>query len=318
VPRSPLHRERVPLRVAGVALATAALVTIGGCSVNAAPPARSPVVVGTETPTSVAELSVSAEVYRTRIDGARNSIQLVVHNRSDSPLTFSSARLSSPWLSSELERYRQVTVPPRSQRDLPMILSAPACPSDREPPTPAEPPEAVLVVPLADGSSESLRVPTTDRIGQWTEWLVTACFAERVGRLVELSMRSAPGETNVVVIDLLARSIPSSDPAPTVRLESVSGTVLLGAVDASGDPVESIPLGVDMRSHSNAELKAVARLTFRPNRCDAHALADDKQGTLFRVSASIDGSPGALTVIADSATKDEIYAAIARICPDGG
>jgi hypothetical protein len=316
VPRSPLHRERVYLRVASVVLATIALVALAGCSVDAAPPARTAVVVGTETPTSVAELSVSAEVYRTRIDEARKSIQLVVHNLSDSPLTFSSARLNSPWLSSELERDRHVTVPPRSQRDLPMILSAPVCPSHREPPTPVEPPEAVLVVPLADGSLESLRVPTTDRIGQWTEWLVSACFAERAGRLVELSVRSAPSETNVVVIDLLARSIPSRGPAAAVRLESVSGTVLLGAVGANGDPVEGIRLGVELSSGSSTDLQTVARLTFRPNRCDAHSLADDKQGTLFRVTATINDRSGTLTVIADPATKDEIYAAIARICSE--
>lgn len=58
----------------------------------------------------------------------------------------------------------------------------------------------------------------------------------------------------------------------------------------------------------------VAPLRFRPNRCDAHAIADDKQGTLLRVWVSPGDRPGTVTVVAGPPTKDRIYANVISAC----
>jgi hypothetical protein len=301
------------------------LAFLAGCAPSPGLPAPSPAsdapVITPPAPASVTELEVSSEVYRTRIDVARNSIQLVVRNESGRPLELLSARLNSPWLLDELTRDRAVTVPPRSQRDLPMTLSAPRCPEDGEVRGPIEPPEAVLVIPLSDGFSDELRMPTTDRNGQWSEWITAACFADRVGRFVELSVRSVRGDAQTISLELVAR--PTRPTAvdgsfPVIQLDAVAGTVLLGTVDSGGLPVASIPLDIQISAHPSPALDIVRTLRFRPNRCDAHALADDKQGTLFRVTVTVAGHQSVVTVAADPPTKDAIYSEIARVCDERG
>ena len=49
-------------------------------------------------------------------------------------------------------------------------------------------------------------------------------------------------------------------------------------------------------------------------RQDLHALADDKQGTLFRVEVRLDGELGFVTIVADPATKAALYDAFSRAC----
>ncbi|HET8958353.1 MAG TPA: hypothetical protein VFM95_07840, partial [Microcella sp.] len=70
---------------------------------------------------------------------------------------------------------------------------------------------------------------------------------------------------------------------------------------------------------------APIRLSTVPARCDPHAIAEDKQGTLFRVDATLTPpngdvatgdapASGTVTVTADDATRDAIYDAITRVC----
>ncbi|KQV24706.1 MULTISPECIES: hypothetical protein [unclassified Microcella] len=305
---------RVAVAALSAALAAAGLTGCAGATGSDSPPRPAPVEA---LPASTDAIAVEAEVYRTRIDAARDGIQLSVTNEGDAALALDGARLESPLLSAALERIDDAVIPAGATRDLPMTLVEPRCPASPEGRAP-DAPEAVLLVPLADGSVTELRVPTTDRIGQWAAWVESACFAQAVAERVELSVRADGGAGGTIGVELVVR--PREGPvgdrggAEVVRLMSVSGTVLLGALDAAGERAEGIPLDVVVDPASPTVAPIVVPLRFSPNRCDAHAIADDKQGTLFRVGVALGERTGTVTIVSDDATKEALYAALTASC----
>lgn len=310
--------SRAARSVAVGALVTA-LVALTGCASSTDASTEPSATPSPGLPVSTDAIAVVAEVYRTRIDPSRDGIQLSVTNEGDAPLALDGARLESPLLSAALERTDDAVLPAGATRDLPMTLVDPRCPAGAASAEPAAP-EAVLLVPLADGSVGELRVPTTDRIGQWAAWVDGACFAQAVGERVELAVRAGdPGPGGGTIgVELVVRALPGpvgdGGDAEPVLLTSVGGTVLLGALDAGGERAEGIPLDVVIDPARPPDEPIVVPLRFSPNRCDAHAIADDKQGTLFRVDVALGDREGAVTVVSDAATKDALYAAITAAC----
>ncbi len=305
------------------ALLLAALLPLTGCAAVGAAPADAPSPEPSRAPlaASVDELSVTADLYRTRSDPGRGGIQLSLANGAASPLVVRSARLESPALAAPMLRREEATVPAGQRRDLPLPLPAPVCGD----PAPA-PPEAVLEIELDDGSTVELRVATADRIGQWARWHEEACFAAAAAALAELRLEAVPpaeeGEIGVRLVAAPGGGGEESDgggagegdgEAGSLRLLDVSGSVLLSALDASGRPVASIPVPDD-RAAAPTELA----LRYAPARCDAHAIADDKQGTHLRVGVALTTAAGEqrgeIVVVPDAATRDALLTAVLAAC----
>ena len=299
-----------------VGLAVAGLLTglLTGCSPAAPADTGSLALPG---PVTAADVSVTADVYRSRIDPARGGIQLAVRNDDAMPLTIVEARLASAALSATIVRERTTVIPAGATRDLALRLPAVACPAGEAVPLGTPPPEAVLVVQLIDGSTAEVTVPTTDRLGQWADWVAAECLAVAVDQQVAIAVRHDPARDAGPLIGLLLDVAPRPDsPAvsagPRVAVQSFSDTVLFGLVDAaSGERITSAPLP---GGAGGGEGAMSIPLLLTPARCDAHALADDKQGTIFRVSVVVDGTPGTVTIVADPATKAALYDAYTRAC----
>ncbi len=299
---------------ASVLLLLLPLLVLSGCS-----PAQ-PALSGSGEPgpevssavSTVDEVVVSAEVYRSRIDPSRGGIQLSLRNGGSLPLTVVGARLESATLVAPIVRERTTTIGPGLTRDLALTLTATTCPSNGRAPV-TTPPTAVLTVLLADGSTGEVHLNTVDRIGQWAEWVTAECLTQAVADTVTLSVRHDPARDDGPLIGLALEVDPrGTSPARDVQLLSISDTVLFALVrasDGSRTPSEPLPAGL-----SGSERAVSIPLLITPARCDSHALADDKQGTLFRVSVTVDGRSGTVTIAADSETKARLYAAYTRAC----
>jgi hypothetical protein len=288
-----------------VAFAAAALVfPMAGCS-SAAPTSLGP----SGAAATAAELAVSADVYRSRIDASRGGIQLAVRNDAEAPLTVVAAALESPALSTPAVLERTTVIGAGLTRDLAITLTPAACPASS-----TAPPEAVLTVVLADGSTTELRVPTTDRIGQWEAWVTAECFTAAVAERATLSVHDDPAADSGPLIGL---RLTADRLDPGLELVAVSDTVLFGLVRASdGVRATSLPLTVDAQGEQGAgtSVGVSIPLLLTPARCDAHALADDKQGTLFVVDVLLDGTAGSVTIVADPTTRAALYDALIRAC----
>ncbi len=288
-----------------IALITA-LAAVGAVLAGCSPlesPTPGPAV--TDGPTSVTDVSLTAEVYRTRSDPARGGVQLSVRNTAAVPITVLHAVLESPALASVIERDRTTVIPAGATRDLALLLPAPQCEGG---PTL---PEAVLTVALATGEPVEVRLPTTDRIGQWTAWHASACFTEAATAQVDLDVRRAPARDDAATGAIGAELVATAR-SGGVTLLAIDDTVLFALLDAPVGAERASTLALNRPLAIDAE--TVVPLWLAAARCDPHAVAEDKQGTLFTVHLELGDSSGTTTVIADDATRAAFYDAIAETC----
>lgn len=256
-------------------------------------------------PNSISEVSASAELYRTRTDPARGGIQLSVSNASATPLTIVHVLLDSAALSRPIERERTTVVPAGATRDLALLLPDPRCTNG------PILPDAVLTVLLGSGETAVVRLPTTDRLGQWRDWHDAACFAAAAAEQVDLDVRRAP-----LLDDLsegrIGAELVATSRSGAVTLVSIDDTVLFSLLDGPAGAARLSTLPIE-RSLPPGET-VVIPLYLTAARCDPHAVAEDKQGTLFAVRLDLDGDTGTTTVITDDGARAALYDAIAETC----
>lgn len=328
----------VPVTTRGLALAASRSVALGlgaclalglalgGC----ASPAPEP---GTAAPTGPVPTSdadaqrIAAETYRSRFDVAAEGIQVSVTNRGDEAVTVVATRVHSPGLLAPAASDREVEVPTGATRNVPVALGAPACDGT---PELAETP-IVLTVVGGDGVGTPVEVALTapDRLGQLAAWWEAACFAEAVAARAELAVRlvgeGATADTSGGTITLALEVTPrvgdvngdagdGSTQVDALRLTAIHGTILLGMLDDAGAPVAARLLDVALAPGDAAPLSLA--LTTVPARCDPHAIAEDKQGTLFRIEAALGDRAGTVRVAADPTTRAALYDAITRLCAE--
>ncbi|UYN83912.1 MAG: hypothetical protein KIT89_01360 [Microcella sp.] len=276
-----------------------------GCSADG-PPAAQPSL--TAAPQSIDEASATAELYRSRIDPARNGMQVSVTNTSAAPLTIVRTELRSPALAEPIVRDRTSVIAAGATRDLAVELTTPQCPElvgQQAAPLPT----VVLTIALATGETAELMITATDRLGQWNDWHARACFTAAVAERVDLTVRRAPERDDLAArtlgLDLIASNVRAD-----LALETVHDTVLFALVDASESRATSIALDEEL----TAGASTVIELSLSPARCDPHAIAEDKQGTLFIVTLAVGTVVGSTTVAADDRTRSELYDAFAAIC----
>lgn len=297
-----MARDARTLRAAVVALALALSAT--GCSLPA--PASG---TSSATPSaSLADVELAAELYRSRIDPARGGIQLSVRNDGTASITIVRAVLDSPSLATDIVRDRTTEIGPGLTRDLALTLTTPVCPAAT-----LQAPDAVLTLELADGTLAEVRVPTTDRLGQWSDWVEAECFAVAVLERSSIAVRHDAEHDDGALIGLLVEGVLRD---PGLELVALNGTVLFSLVRPDdGARVTSVVLsGAAGEDPEGGAVAVSIPLLLTPARCDAHALADDKQGTLFRLEVLLDGEPGAVTLTADAETRAALYDAFTRAC----
>lgn len=112
-------------------------------------------------------------------------------------------------------------------------------------------------------------------------------------------MREVAG---TLVADVVVQVTPEGG-AGRLEILSMGSTTLLQPADPR--TAERLPEGYAVDRTVAGPDPADLTLTVVPGRCDAHAIAEDKQGTLFPVLVSLDGEEGLVTV----AAPDEVRAA---------
>ncbi|WP_353827260.1 hypothetical protein [Agromyces sp. SYSU T0242] len=230
---------------------------------------------------------------------------LVVHfENSGDPLTVEALTVRSPALAPGMERDRPFDLGRDDAIDIRLDLPGSVCEGD---------PTAVEVdvrVTSADGESLAGTLEPADPFGTMARIADTDCLAEAVAAVaaIELPERlrtSGSGAGMRAWIDVRVAPVPTGDGRLTI--DGVAATTLIG--DEGGQDWE---LGIDVAA-GDEPVDAV--LAVRPARCDAHALADDKRGTIlpFDVAAA-DGRSGRLEFAAGPSLKADLYAYYAERC----
>ncbi|WP_347753698.1 hypothetical protein [Agrococcus sp. ProA11] len=280
------HRRRC------AALLVAATLLTGGC---AAAPSDSP--GASATPEAV------VEILQLRGDVATGHIELRVTNHAEAPLTILRATYASTRWSAPMTTENPATIPPGLRRNLRLQLPEATCD--------AGPLEHRAELELADGTV--LELLPGDPEQQLEALDDRACdlqrFASTVAQIswLEPSIPADGAGPAIVRLRIDPIGIDPTGVAATAQasgsLDAIDATVLLTPVDAAGMRVEQLPVGLQIRP---GDAPTDVAIPLEPGRCDLHAIAEDKQGTLFRLRASIDGEPIDLVLPSPDAQRDAL------------
>jgi hypothetical protein len=99
----------------------------------------------------------------------------------------------------------------------------------------------------------------------------------------------------------------------SVSIDEALSTTLISQADAvTGKTQAESELGVTI---NGTAAPSIVTLTLVPGRCDTHAIAEDKRGTIFGLRVTNpDGATGVLYVTSPDEIKIELYRFVQTVC----
>jgi hypothetical protein len=257
------------------------------------------------------ELPITAEVNQFRDNYGTQVVSIQLTNTSDAALTVTVARLGSALFADVISWQASpggIEIPPGQTKSLPAHLPAPVCaPAGRAEPAPSV---AIRTAP-APGTTQEETVPAADPFGVLTRNNAEMCLAQAAGAVAGFRLDpglelSADGLTAVVRLLITPRDPGNAPDGASMTLAGIEGTPLL-AEDAAVPWPRAVPVraGGDTREF---------RLGIRPARCDPHAVAEDKVGTLLPLRVTVAGRNGVLKVDAGPLLRGRIYDFVTAAC----
>lgn len=231
---------------------------------------------------------VEVEVLQGRTDYTSGTLVIRVVNESDADLELSRASLAWPGFAGAAVWDRGTTVRAGTTVDLRAPVPEVQCGGAND----AAETEPTADLSVLDGSRRgTVTVPVTDPLATLDRLHGAGCITAGVDRVATISV-SPPviegnGRSSVAVLGLTV--VPTGADG-RVEFGAVSSTPLLHPDPAAYPTTESwlLDLAVDAASGPvTTELRIV------PARCDAHAIAEDKVGTVFDIAVRLpDGTSG--------------------------
>lgn len=297
---------------AAAAAAIAATVSCSaGTSVPGEPSATSTAAAG--SPATPAP--VTAEINQLRDNYSRRIIAIQLTNTTARPVTVLRARAASPLFSGTIEWPATpggIELPPGQTKILPAPLSSPDC--GPLPSGPSEEATVALQLAEAKATGPAAAVPATDPYGVLSRNNAEMCLALAVSAVAGIRLEpelevSADGQRAVLGLAITPRGAPGSThpgPSATLTLHRIDGTTLLAE-----DPAAPWPHSVTV--HAGGAIQHF-RLGVRPARCDPHAIADDKVGTLLPLRVSAGGRDGVVKIDAGAMLRGRIHDFVSTAC----
>ena len=254
---------------------------------------------------------VSVDVYQTRTDLAARKLEIAVANASDADLTITGAQfVSSQFAAPALWAARPAGSVVRAGFgiDLPVSLPEPACDD------PA--PEAIVRIEFttADGRVGLAELPAVDRYDRLPAMRAQECLAVSIAAVAGLQIDGPirVAEVGDALVGFVPVTIAPTGAGGSFTIDLVEDTVLLALADEGAATVQSLPLGLRIDA---ADAPGSFEIPVLPGRCDPHAIAEDKQGTIFLLDVTApDGTNGRIGIPASAGARASIYDYVARAC----
>jgi len=269
--------------VVALAIAAAALVS---CS-------------ATSTTNGAADVSVS--LVQERPDVSKNQLAIKVKNRGENPLTIARATLASTYFEVPLVWAGESpsTVLPGRALDLRVAIPGVLCDADS--------PGAAVTLELADAVVELVPTDPYDLVERLHR---NACHVSTVAAVAALTAERLVNPPSLPAAAELVVSVQPTGATGVIVLESVLGTTLLSP-SSGGVGLPELVLDQSISAEGPLEV----RIPIVPNRCDAHALAEDKVGTRIPlIVTAADGTTGRITLAASDDLREQMYSYYSAYC----
>lgn len=218
-------------------------------------------------------------------------------------------------------------IPPGQAKSLPAQLTAANCgtgtattvplsPGAGNPGTGGQDVAASVTVRLSpNGADESLTA--TDPFGVLVRNNTEQCLARAAGAVAKIALEpelTVSGDARWAVLRLSIRPSLRTPPAQQgggsgagrLVVERIDGTPLLAE-----DPARPWPLNLAVEAGGPAQM---IELGIRPARCDPHAVAEDKVGTVIPLRVAVGARTGILKIAADRDLRGRILDFVTAAC----
>ncbi|MEL4317839.1 hypothetical protein WJX64_02355 [Leifsonia sp. YIM 134122] len=291
----------------------ALLVVLAGSVLAGCADGSTPASTTAQTPPS-APFSVEAAVVQGRTDYTRGVFSMAITNTGPEPLTILDAVYSSPRFAETAARTGDpVTLVSGQRIDLrapipPLACDAAAADGTGE--------IGTIELTVTDGSPDAapteLSLVPTDPNQTVDRLLREGCLVHDVDAVVTVAPPTAlrvegTGSDAQAFIDLTFTSTGADGSA---TFTGVRSTTLMSPADGA----DGWPLGFTADAASDVRNVTLA---MRPTRCDPHALADDKVGTVLVIDATTStGREGRYLLPLPPSVKAQVYTYITTVCGD--
>ncbi|MET3368638.1 UNVERIFIED_CONTAM: hypothetical protein ABIE34_001879 [Jeotgalibacillus campisalis] len=280
-----------------VGMAAVTLTLVAGCGSG----------VPVSEPTSGSSRPVTVEVNQSRDQYGKQAIQIQLTNTTDTPLTITEARLRSTLFEGDISwepSAGSLELPPRQPKSLPAALPAATCKTSADDSTELKA-SITYSAPGKDPVVEN--TSASDPFGVLPRNADELCIAAEAAAVATIVLDpglevAADGRTAVVRL-IITPATPGTD-AQSLTIEGIDETTLLAQSPAAPWP-RNVLLGT---------AKQELPLTIRPARCDPHAVAEDKVGTLLPLRVAIGERIGVLKIAAPNGLRGRIYDFVTAAC----
>ncbi|WP_139327331.1 hypothetical protein [Microbacterium sp. RURRCA19A] len=253
------------------------------------------------TPPLAVPPGLTVAVVQQRGDIAPGRVQLRITNGSGESVTVLAASLASAVLAEPAAwaARRTESIAPGRVVDLPVPLPALAC-------TSGDDVAHVTLQVAADGGSRSVDIAADDPLNVLARLSTTQCDRDAVEAVAHVEATAVTPRDDGTADLSIAVTPAGGDSTAELALVALRGTPLLHF--ATG---EEAPLGATVQA-ADAPVMLTAAVT--PRRCDPHAIAEDKVGTLFDLVARVDGREVVVSLPRPQAVADDLLAFTAAAC----
>jgi hypothetical protein len=276
---------------------------------------------------------VTVEINQFRDNYSKQIVEIQLTNTTVAPLTVLGAELSTPLFAAPIAwpaTAGGIVLPPGQTKSLPAPLSAPECnstgashgvPGDETSGTTRTTGSAQVslrLAPPAGAATDPATGPTTaeDPFGVLARNNAEMCLTREAAAVAAFALApdlevAADGRTAVVrllVTPAAAAKAGGSGGADAgeLAIDRIEETTLLAE-----SPAAPWPRAVTVRAGGAA---TELRLGIRPARCDPHAVAEDKVGTLLPLRITVAGREGVLKIAAGDKLRGQIYEFVTTAC----
>ncbi|GAA2144002.1 hypothetical protein GCM10009825_34970 [Arthrobacter humicola] len=314
------------------ASAVAVLGAAASCSTDTGGGSAGTPSAPTAAATATSAGPVTVELNQFRDNYSNQIIEIQLTNTTVAPLTVLGAELSTPLFAAPIAwpaTAGGIVLPPGQTKSLPAPLSAPECnstgasrgvPGDETGGTTRTTGSAQVTLrlaPPAAAATDPATGPTTaeDPFGVLARNNAEMCLTREAAAVAAFALApdlevAADGRTAVVRLLVTPAAAKAGGTggagAGELVIDRIDETTLLAE-----SPVAPWPRAVTVRAGGAV---AELRLGIRPARCDPHAVAEDKVGTLLPLRITVAGREGVLKIAAGDKLRGQIYDFVTTAC----
>jgi len=251
---------------------------------------------------------VTTIVFQPRTEVANGRLAIRISNDSDETLTVLGAEYDSPDYSAPIVWHRhEAPLAPGTAIDLRVEPPRPSCAETAS----AEPATVLLDFRLENGATGQAVLEPGDPWNHFPQIPEALCLGLLLSDATEVTTDRVESDGLPRHPGTLVLSLTPSGGDARATLDAVRSAILIGLRDADGEPAQRLAVDLEL---AGSDAPQELRFTIAPDRCDPHAIAEDKVGTLLPIEVTVGSRSGLIRLPSSDEFRAQVYAFVQSYC----